>query len=336
MAPRKFDRSEMWFSRIVMLAILVLLASVLMASGGTSPAGPSQGRATDSAHGGERRGTLVRGSQAATTPAPTTACGQVAVPKPGGGEWQCTFDDEFTGSSLDPSKWVAQQTATSGYTTGAGAGTVCYVDSPENVHVAGGVLDLTVRRVAPFTCPDPDGDFTTNYTGGMVSTYGLFSQSYGLFEVRAKLPATDVAGLQEALWLWPVDPTRYGPWPASGEIDFGEFYSQYAALDIPQVHYTPASPDPDVTSYSCLIAQIGQFNTYAIVWTSTSITILDDGQTCLVDRWHPAPPLTAPKPFDQPFIVALTQALGIGANALDPGVTPLPATTEIDWVRVFK
>ena len=41
-------------------------------------------------------------------------------------------------------------------------------------------------------------------------------------------------------------------------------------------------------------------------------------------------------PFDQPFIMSLTQALGIDSNAFDPNTTPLPATTQIDWVRVWS
>ncbi len=66
------------------------------------------------------------------------------------------------------------------------------------------------------------------------------------------------------------------------------------------------------------------------------MTILYDGKTCLVDRWDPAAPLVAPEPFDQPFFLALTQALGVNTNAFEPGITPLPATTQIDWVRVWK
>ena len=257
--------------------------------------------------------------------------------KPGGGDWQCSFDDEFTGSTLNASNWVVQQTATSGYTNGTGSGIVCYVNSPNNVSVSGGTLNLTVRKEAKaFTCPDPLATFTTQYTGGMVSGYHLFNQTYGLFEVSAKLPAASVKGLQETLWLWPANDTKYGAWPASGEIDFGEFYSQYPTLDIPYIHYDPAKPDPNVTSYSCTITNENQFNTYGVEWTSSAITILYNGKTCLVDRWNPASPLVAPEPFNQPFFVALTQALGINTNVFVPGTTPLPATTQVDWVRVWK
>jgi hypothetical protein len=34
--------------------------------------------------------------------------------------------------------------------------------------------------------------------------------------------------------------------------------------------------------------------------------------------------------------MALTQALGIGGNAFVDGKTPLPATTEVDYVRIWK
>jgi hypothetical protein len=42
--------------------------------------------------------------------------------------------------------------------------------------------------------------------------------------------------------------------------------------------------------------------------------------------------------WSHPFFVVLTQALGVEGtgNAFQPGVTPLPATTEVDWVRVWQ
>ena len=50
---------------------------------------------------------------------------------------------------------------------------------------------------------------------------------------------------------------------------------------------------------------------------------------------EPGAAAVKPAPFDQPFIVALTQALGVGANAVT-AATPLPATTQIDYVRVWS
>ena len=72
------------------------------------------------------------------------------------------------------------------------------------------------------------------------------------------------------------------------------------------------------------------------MWTTDSITITFDGQTCLGRVGPGTAPLVKPQPFDHPFMVALTQALGQTANSFDPLLTPLPATTDVDYVHVWK
>lgn len=113
-------------------------------------------------------------------------------------------------------------------------------------------------------------------------------------------PTSIGPGLQETFWLYPQNLT-YGKWPASGEIDFAEFYSQYPNLDVPSVHYNDSSSDPNVTSDNCDINP-ALFNTYGVDWTPTSITVLYNGIS--------------------------------GSNAVSAN-TPLPATTQIDWVRAW-
>lgn len=249
-------------------------------------------------------------------------------------QWQCTFADDFDGNALDQTKWIGQRTDTSGYTSGK---TACFVDGPDNISVSDGALRLTARREAtPFTCNDPSGHFNTEYTSGMVSTHGRFSQAYGRYEARVKVSSARVPGLQTSFWLWPVDPNRYGAWPASGEIDIAELFSQYADRAIPYIHYKPAAPDPNVTNNNCIIGNPDDFHTYAAEWTPSSIKVIYDGDTCLEDTWNPASPATKPQPFDQPFIIVLTQALGVGTNQFDPSTTPLPATTTIDYVRAWR
>ncbi len=242
------------------------------------------------------------------------------------GTWTCTFDDEFNGSSLDTSDWVPQLTSNSGYVNGE---TACYVDNPDTISVSGGTLNLSVRLVAPFTCSYPGGSFTTSYEAGMVSTYGLFDQTYGAFEVSAKLPAATISGLQETMWLYPQS-LNVGAGSRPAEIDFAEFFSQYPGLDVPYVHYAGSAGDPDVTAYDCTLNQ-ATFNTYEVDWAPGTITVLYNGQTCLVDH-----PTTGTEPFDQPFFIALTQALGVGTNAFSASSTPLPATTQVDWVRAWS
>jgi beta-glucanase (GH16 family) len=227
-------------------------------------------------------------------------------------------------------------TATSGYATGWPY-IACYVNSPNNISVSGGALHLTVRQEeAPFNC----AGVTTQYTSGMVSTRYSLNQTYGRFEVRALLPPVTVAGLQETLWLFPVNEV-YGPWPASGEVDFSEFYSQYSSLDIPVIHYnydsstTNKQTNTNVVTNYCPIP-LSQYNDYAVTWSPGSFQVTINGNTCLTDNYVPNNGLTSPQPFDQPFFISLTQALGVGTNAFNPSSTPLPATTSIDYVRVWQ
>jgi beta-glucanase (GH16 family) len=262
------------------------------------------------------------------------SCGKTKTQKSIARHWRCAFADNFSGTTLNPRRWIAQRTDTSGFRNGT---TACFVNSPHNISVSNGTLNLTARREAtPFMCKDPQGDFTTEYTSGMVSTWGRFSQAYGRFEVRAKVWSARVQGLHSAFWLWPQDSSRYGEWPTSGEIDIAELYSAYPDRAVPYIHYTSATPDPMATNTSCMIKNLAAFHTYAVEWTRRRIKVIYDGKTCLTNRWNPASPLARPQPFDHPFIVALTQALGVGDNAFDPAATPLPATTVVDYVRVWK
>jgi beta-glucanase (GH16 family) len=290
-------------------------------AGTTTTAAPS--KIVGSSGGTTAPATPGGGTHAAPTAGqPCAGTTPMALP----GSWTCTFDDEFNGTALDTTKWVPQLTSNSGYLNGA---TACYVDNPDTVSVSGGTLNLSVRQVAPFSCAYPGGSFTASDEAGMVSTYGLFDQTYGAFEVSAKLPPATAAGLQETMWLYPQNLT-YGAWPSSGEIDFAESYSEYPGLDVPYIHYPNSASDPNVTAYDCTVNQ-NTFNTYEVDWAPGTITVLYNGKTCLTDH-----PTTGSEPFDQPFFIALTQALGVGTNAFSSPTTPLPATTQIDWVRAWS
>jgi beta-glucanase (GH16 family) len=284
--------------------------------------------------------TVILGSLASLTA--TADAGRTGKPNCGprvmkskGGHWRCSFADNFRGTSVNVNKWVAQRTENSGYTNGL---TACFMASPKNIAVSHGKLKLTARKEPePFTCKNPHGDFETQYTSGMLSTAGgRFSQTYGRFEFRAKVSSAKVKGLHSALWLWPENAAKYGPRPAAGEIDVAEMYSVYPDRAIPYIHYNQAAPDPTVTNNYCMISKVAAFHTYAVEWTPTRIKIIYDGRTCLIHKWNAAAPLTGGQPFDQPFIVVLTQALGVATNAFDPETTPLPATTKVDYVRVWK
>lgn len=268
---------------------------------------------------------------AAVVPASADAavnCGGTKIAKPGGGNWTCSWDEEFNTPYLNLNNWTVQTSQNSGRT----AGQACLVNTARNVYVNGGSLNLVARKeAAPFACPMPSGhSFTTQYTGAEVFTYSKFSQLYGRFEIRAAFPAAKVAGLQQALWMWPNNSTKYGAWPKSGEIDIAETSSLYADRVIPFIHYE-SGDDPNVTNNYCMISNRNQMHRYTLTWTPTNMTIQYDGRTCISDKL-PSNGI----PFNQPFFMALTAGLGVAPNYFTPGKTPLPAVTRIDYVRVWK
>ena len=271
---------------------------------------------------------IVINSASSASAATSPSCGTLTETKPDGSAWTCTFADDFS-SKLDTTKWYTMTTAASGFN----AGGACFMNSTQNVSTSFGKLNLSVRKTStPFVCQSPSGNYTTQYTAGEV--VALFAQAYGRFAIRAALPSSTKPGLQTSLWLSPLHPAEYGAWPWSGEIDIAEAFSQYPNLAVPYIHYVSSSIDPNVTNDYCKVANIGSYHTYVVEWTPDTITISYDGTVCVQDSWNPAPPLVKPQPFDQPFILALTQTLGVGANAVNR-YTALPATTKVDWVRIW-
>jgi beta-glucanase (GH16 family) len=254
-------------------------------------------------------------------------CGGERPAKPGGGSYTCTFSDNFTGSTLDSSKWMVQTTARSGYATGSD----CYVNSRNNISVAGGYLHLTSRvEPAPFICHSPLGHFTTSQTAGSVLTFDKFAQTYGRFEFRAKFPSTVGPGVDSALWMYPVKPA-YGAWPNSGEIDVAERFGTPTADHIlPSVHY--AGEDSALsTGHGCVVPTADSaFHTYAVDWTTTTMYFRYDGHLCFQHFWTPNAPLVRPQPFDQAFDLVMTQT---GQRGAPVGTT---ITMDVDWVRAWR
>lgn len=273
---------------------------------------------------------------------PPVECGGVVPTKADGSPWVCTYDDEFEGSSLDRRYWRPQVSATSNFFTGTPTQPACFLDSPQTIDVRDGELVLSAKVLdEPITC----GAKSSAQVSGMVSHHGTFSQAYGKYEVKAKVPDWSGKGLQQTFWLWPDDQFKYGiQHPSSGEIDFAEFYSNYSKLVIPVMHYllypqtiSYATSTNIYTWHYCEI-RVGEYNTYGLEWSPGLMKIFVNGTTCITNNYIAAnaPPTNPYAPFDQPFFLALTQAFGTTGNEFDPATGPRDSSIKIDYVRVWK
>ncbi|GAB3855665.1 glycoside hydrolase family 16 protein [Nocardioides maradonensis] len=258
-------------------------------------------------------------------------CGGEHPKGPVGGTYVCSFEDDFDGTTYDPSKWIGQDSTISGMTT---LNQDCFVSSPDTISVSDGQAHLVARRTAaPFTCHSPYGDFTSQSEVGTLTTYNRWAQTYGWFEFRARFPATRATGVHSALWLTPNQLT-YGAWPRSGEIDVAEWFSNHPTIAYPSVHY-----DGETFGYSsgatCTTATPEDFHRYAVAWTTTRMYFYLDGTMCWQYSWIPTSKLVGSEPFDQPFNIVLSQAFDGAPNATTPE-TPDVNTMDVDWVRAWS
>lgn len=242
-----------------------------------------------------------------------------------GREWACTFDDEFSGSALDRTKWIVK----TGFVTGNPHSSeyACTADDPRYVSVSNGALHLTMDRVdTPVACT---GYPSSHYEAPTVSTYHTFSQQFGRVEVRSRVQAATAPGVQESIWLWPDDRYVSAEDRTKGEIDIAEQYSNFPQIAVPFLHSDAIKdPVPGVnTAWSCL-APRGDWNTYVFTSTPSTISISVNGITCLTNT--DGDPI-----FHKRYILILTQALGIGTN-VPTSETELPTTTDIDYVRIWQ
>ncbi len=155
---------------------------------------------------------------------------------------------------------------------------------------------------------------------------------YGYIEASIKLPKGK--GTWPAFWMMPVN---FRSWPADGEIDIMEevgYHPDYVSSSLHANAHVHSNGTQVTHEMKCAGAE-GEFHTYAILWTAKNITTYVDGKVQLSydnrglgrDDW----------PYDDPFYVIFNLAWGGdwgGAQGVDESA--LPATMEVDYIRVFQ
>lgn len=234
-----------------------------------------------------------------------------------------TFDDEFTNGVLNTSKW-----------TTVAAGGADAINNELQAYIPAGVQGLSTGGLRLQANRQSFGK--EQYTSGEIVSQGHFTQTYGHFEMSAKMPDGD--GLWPAFWLLPDT----GAWPP--EIDIMEYI--YAPSGV-----MPSSPDTTSGAFQTLhwksstgaqslgSAQYGDFgnayHTYAIDWRPGSLVFLIDGivQGCIVDT-----STTGTRVPSQPMYMLANLAIG-NANSWSGTVnssTPFPANMDIAYIRAYK
>ncbi|HEY2192759.1 MAG TPA: glycoside hydrolase family 16 protein [Actinomycetospora sp.] len=241
-----------------------------------------------------------------------------------------TFDDEFDGPQGAPPQQLRWLHDTGG--TGWGDNQLqYYTDDVANAQLDGaGHLAITAHQASQSL---PCWYGPCRYTSAKITTrqpqLALFSQGYGHFEARLKMPVGK--GLWPAFWLIGENLAWAGT-DKAGEIDVME-----ALGDQPrQVEQHAHGPGLDFGGPTALPPgqSVSDWHVYAINWTPDRIDWQVDGRT--TETLTRAEAGNTGWVFDHPFYLALNTAVGGGWPG-DPGkMTVFPATMLVDYVRVYE
>jgi beta-glucanase (GH16 family) len=137
----------------------------------------------------------------------------------------------------------------------------------------------------------------------------------------------------------------YGGWASSGEIDVMEARGRLTGSTSGTIHYGGTWPTNTYTG-SDYVFENGSnftdgFHVYSAVWEEDNIKWYVDG-TCFfqatAEQWYSMGAQNNPNaPFDQEFYIIMNLALGGWFDGgLTPNLSDLPATMEVDYVRVYQ
>lgn len=159
----------------------------------------------------------------------------------------------------------------------------------------------------------------TRYLSGMLMTADSFQQTYGYFEINAKMPIGK--GLWPAFWLLPPA----GRWPP--EIDVLEMFGQQPDTLYVSVH-TAETGHPKGTTNTVTVPDTSLgFHRFGILWTATALRWFFDG--C------PVAELPTPADLHGPMYMLINLAVGGTWPGYPDEHTQFPAKFQIKYVHVF-
>jgi beta-glucanase (GH16 family) len=243
--------------------------------------------------------------------------------------WKLVWHDEFDGESgalPEHAKWTL-------VTGGSGWGNrelQYYTAREANAHQQRGNLIITANREL-YTGPD---GVTRDFTSARLKTAGKFSQAYGRFEARMKLPIGQ--GLWPAFWLLGDDIPQVG-WPKCGEIDIMELVGSAPSTILGTIHGLGYSGNDGIGSKYTL--PNGRrfsdgFHVFAAEWEPSVIRFYVD-DTLYATRTPADLPAGTRWVFDKPFFLILNVAVGGDLPGPPNSTTVFPQTMVVDYIRVY-
>jgi beta-glucanase (GH16 family) len=274
------------------------------------------------------------------------------------------WSDEFSGTTVDRTKWNVYDEAGPWHSVESPKTTTC--PKASNVTVGGGILVMRTQK-ANGTCAGGQP-----HTGAGLNTWGKFAQAQGRFEARVRWTHTG-NHLWGGFWTHANGGAGYDPSMGS-ELDIFEYIGKNAEPNIsrfkPAIHHDYTCTPKCMQNVPYTGHDVTAWHTYAVEWepavpgdpTSTQIRFFLDGrQIAQFDRagaWAVNPDgtrvlvhqgaWTNPNgPFPTPFGPDRAHKIILSAWVGAPGVDPTTAARsynptgghadlQVDWVRVYR
>jgi beta-glucanase (GH16 family) len=188
--------------------------------------------------------------------------------------------------------------------------------------VRDGILSIVASRTPPALKPVL---FNNEYTSGILTTQSKFSQKYGYFEIRSKIPIG--IGVWPAFWMLADD----GGWPP--EIDVMEGRGQRPGDLVMTTHWRiPATGRVESCGFDFQRADAATaFHDYGVLWQRDRIIYF-------IDR-EPVSEIKVPVGFEDPMYMIVNLAMGAkdfpGVGFID-GESPNTVAFEIDRISVYQ
>jgi beta-glucanase (GH16 family) len=248
-------------------------------------------------------------------------CGVAPPPKPGPPldlkGYKISFDDEFTSLSISAhgpgTRWSAHTPWSGDF------GDAQFVDPGQD-----GVFSLNKNGLAITASKDKDGKW---HSGLISSAYkdndpkAGFTQEYGYFEMKAKLPSG--MGTWPAFWLIGSDKRK-----SASEIDVIEYYGGFPSYFHSTEHVWVGSKNQLLRAKLMQVAKgslSSQFNLFGVLITPKTTSFYLNRK----EYWStPTPPQ-----YDQPMYMLANLALGGGWPIKD---LSSPQVMQIRYIRAYQ
>ncbi|SEE13784.1 Glycosyl transferase family 2 [Rhizobiales bacterium GAS188] len=233
----------------------------------------------------------------------------------GGGTWRTNFG--YAGAQELGSRSLGSNGELQVYVDRGFRGTA---DKPLGIdpfRVANGALEIVADRAPPEVSPRI---WNYQYTSGLITTERSFSQLYGVFEIRARMPKG--RGLWPDFWLLPADHS----WPP--EIDVFEILAHDTTTLHTNAHSNAGGKHTDAPTVIRVPDTSADFHTYAVDWQADTIKwYFDDVEV--------ARKPTPPDMHKQMYMLANFAVGGHWPGNPDAS-TQFPAILAIDWIRAYR